>query len=72
MVRVRLVQGLRLLPGQSMPVEVELSCQELNDTHCSLLFEPDSSLQENSKVHVEDGLLQVKGRLQWQITCAFY
>ena len=48
MVRVRLVQGLQLLPGQSMPVEVELSCQELKDTHCSLLFEPSTGEEQNT------------------------
>ena len=46
MVGVRLVQGLWLLPNQSIPVEMELCSQELKDTHCSLLFEPDQSTGE--------------------------
>jgi len=45
MVRVRLVQGLKLLPNQSVTVEVEPCSAEWEAVQGPLLFEPDQILQ---------------------------
>ena len=57
-VRVQLVQSLRLPPNQSAMVDVRLIGGRGSEFECPVLFEPDSTLQEEHGVQVSDALLQ--------------